>query len=277
MKYKYGIIIPVHNRVDYTTQCLRGLQDISLKKVAQIYIIDDGSSDGTSEVTRSEFPDVKIVQGTGSLFWTGGIELGMKVALDDLCEGFVWLNDDTEIQPDDLVSMIKYSVIHQHEVIAPRAIDIDSMPLANGAIGRNSIKGENGKDIEVEVLSGYCVVFARKLCDAIGLPEFDKVPHYAGDSYYTIKARKAGFKIKILGMFCVKVLDKGNAVNFNEFIFRGGVKKTFAQVFISVRSPYRLRTKMHLLRLKYGLVGGFVIFCLTAMNWIVRYILAKLK
>ena len=65
---RLAIVSPVHNRRELTLQCLRSLSRIDSKGVEiNIYIVDDGCTDGTREAIEDNFPDVKIVQGTGDL------------------------------------------------------------------------------------------------------------------------------------------------------------------------------------------------------------------
>jgi len=41
-----------------------------------VCLVDDGSIDGTSSLVREKFPNVLILQGSGNLFWAGGMRFG---------------------------------------------------------------------------------------------------------------------------------------------------------------------------------------------------------
>ena len=82
-----------------------GIDDIALA----IYLVDDGSTDGTSEAVRKKFPKVKIIKGDGTLFWNGGMRVGFAEAMKEKYDYFLWLNDDTFIYNDALKKMIESS------------------------------------------------------------------------------------------------------------------------------------------------------------------------
>ena len=55
-----AVIIPVHNRRETTLACLRRLTADGVPAWSRIVVVDDGSTDGTGEAVRVEFPDVEI-------------------------------------------------------------------------------------------------------------------------------------------------------------------------------------------------------------------------
>src|SRR5690242_106951 len=89
-----AIVIPVHNRLVFTRNCLAQLQRQSLRGF-EVIVIDDGSSDGTSDMIRREFPEVTLLLGDGNLWWTGATNLGVKLALEHGANYVMTLNDDT--------------------------------------------------------------------------------------------------------------------------------------------------------------------------------------
>ena len=52
--FHISIVIPVHNRRELTRNCLLSLQKQTYKNFSVI-IVDDGSTDGTSEMIQKEF------------------------------------------------------------------------------------------------------------------------------------------------------------------------------------------------------------------------------
>ena len=55
------IIIPVHNRKAITLQCLDTLEKNGDLHKYHVIVIDDGSTDGSSEAVKSFYPDVIIL------------------------------------------------------------------------------------------------------------------------------------------------------------------------------------------------------------------------
>ena len=75
---KLFLIIPVFNRKDTLINCLTLLRNQTFTDFTTI-VVDDGSSDGTSGVLKSDFPEVKIVAGDGSWWWSKSINEGIKL------------------------------------------------------------------------------------------------------------------------------------------------------------------------------------------------------
>jgi GT2 family glycosyltransferase len=84
-----------------TDVCLRTL--IQMMKTEStcsynIYLVDDASTDGTTELIKNKYPKVNLIHGNGSLFWAGGMRLAWKKALDssNRYNGYLLINDDVE-------------------------------------------------------------------------------------------------------------------------------------------------------------------------------------
>lgn len=65
-----------------------------------IYLTDDGSTDGTAEAVLKKFPEVRILKGTGELYWAGGMRNSWSSALKSEYHGYLLLNDDTNVFTD---------------------------------------------------------------------------------------------------------------------------------------------------------------------------------
>ena len=46
-------------------------QHCNLVKELSIFLVDDASSDGTSDAVAYKYPDVTIIPGGGNLYWAG--------------------------------------------------------------------------------------------------------------------------------------------------------------------------------------------------------------
>ena len=98
-----SLIIPVFNGLDYTRKCIANLNTViskaeSTEYSVNIVIVDDGSKDGTSDWIKSQsFPNVYLVRGDGNLWWSGGVNVGVKYALQNLHADYIllWNNDVT--------------------------------------------------------------------------------------------------------------------------------------------------------------------------------------
>src|SRR5215471_7974957 len=59
-------------------------------------VVDDGSTDHTSDYLRTAYPSVHLVTGTGSLWWSGSCNKGIEYSLANLSPDYIMLwNIDT--------------------------------------------------------------------------------------------------------------------------------------------------------------------------------------
>lgn len=107
-KIRLAIVTPVFNRRDLTLQCLRSIYRSNLDGIEMdIYIVDDGSTDGTSEAIAHDFPKVHVIKGTGDLWFTGGTNVGVRKALEQDCDYILMINDDQVFDEDAIHHMIE--------------------------------------------------------------------------------------------------------------------------------------------------------------------------
>ncbi len=70
----------VFNRKDKTIECLRRLYNqLPIKDyIVDVYLTNDGCTDGTPEAVKQLFPQVHIIDGDGSLFWNRGMYIAWQ-------------------------------------------------------------------------------------------------------------------------------------------------------------------------------------------------------
>jgi len=103
-----------HNRREKT---LRALDDLHRQvlpagtRVAHV-LVDDASGDGTAEAVAGSFPDVEIFQGSGSLYWAGGMRYGWDRIRDREFDYLFVYNDDVHLYEDALGRLMACFVAH---------------------------------------------------------------------------------------------------------------------------------------------------------------------
>ncbi len=212
---KISIIIPIHNALKYTKNCLKALDESinysNLKNNISLIIVDDGSSDGSSEWIANNYPNVIILFGNGNLWWSGAVNKGTKYALYSLESDYIilWNND---IRPDikyfsnlfvilenldnDTIIGSKIYLMERPNVIWSMGGMFNPKTGVHKMIGTNQIDNEKyDNKIVVDWITAMGTLIPKNVFKKIGFWDENNFPQYHGDSDFTLRAKKNGFKI----------------------------------------------------------------------------------
>ena len=198
----FHIVIPVHNRREVTLYCLEQLQALVTRKEWKVCVIDDGSTDGTTQAILEKFPETTLLAGDGNLFWTGAMELGMRHAIAEGASCCVWLNDDLTLGEKAIEQVCALAMERQAVVCGQGVIDLENgtqwffpavfrgrCELTSAEIDPNSIS-----PVAVDTCRGNLVAIPKSVIDRIGYPDGRNIPHLGGDSDYGLRATAAGIE-----------------------------------------------------------------------------------
>jgi GT2 family glycosyltransferase len=207
---KVAVVAPVHNRREITLQCLKSLSRINRQNLEiKIIIVDDGSTDGTAEAIAAHYPEVEVVHGDGSLWFTGGTNLGIKTALKYKPDYVLTINDDEVFDEDFLFYMIECAEKYPRAVVGSLLLLWDephklfqTSPKWNTWSGgfrhwqHQTVWTVPQKPWEVEIIVGNCVLYPVEAIKEVGLLNEKRYPHY-GDAEYTPRMRRKGWRLLI--------------------------------------------------------------------------------
>lgn len=209
-KTHIAILLTCFNRKQQTLDCLftvfnqRLLEDICLS----IYLVDDASSDGTSEAVLEAFPSVTLIQGNGQLFWTGGMQLAFSKAIEDCYDFYLWLNDDTLLYPDALKNLLETAhwLDQKNEmgIVVGSTKDEETNALSYGGVNSGNwthpcrFKWISPTDVpqRCDTMNGNCVLISHDIAKEMGGLD-TRFRHYAADFDYGLRAKKKNFSVWI--------------------------------------------------------------------------------
>jgi len=200
------IVIPVHNRKAYTLDCLGSLMAQTVAGF-NIVVVDDGSTDGTADAVRAEFPSVTILEGDGNLWWSASMNLGIKYALGAGAEYILSLNNDLEVAPDYIEKMLAWAVRKPDALFGSYYFNIQTRKPHHGGSRfdwrtcrtvhlLDILPDEERKGVhEVTHFPGRGLWVPVTVFSKIGLFDAKWLPQYGADEDFTLRARKKGFKV----------------------------------------------------------------------------------
>ena len=206
-----GVLLTCHNRRAKTLDCLTALsrQELPTGLAMKVYLVDDGSTDGTGEAVRQTYPDVVLLPGDGNLFWNRGMRLAFDTALRANHDGYLWINDDTILYPEavgTLLGTLRRLVDNGHcqSIVVGSTRDPVTGAHTYGGIVRSShwhplkFRGVEPRDEPVQcgTMNGNCALIPREVAEIVGNldPAFR---HAIGDMDYALRAVQRGCTVWI--------------------------------------------------------------------------------
>lgn len=200
------VVIPVFNRWAFTRDCLLSLRAQTTQAFCTI-VVDDGSTDGTADRLPRDFPEVLVETGDGNLFWTAGVNRGIRRALAAGATQVLTLNNDLVAEPDFVAQMLAAAAAHPTAVLGALELDLATgQPVYGGE--RLSWLLHRRHDLlhelppaarrglhPVTYLPGRGLLIPRAVFARIGLFDERRLPHYLADFDFTSLARRAGFPV----------------------------------------------------------------------------------
>ena len=253
-------LITCHNRKAKTLACLDALFQNPLHEgyLLDVFLVDDGSTDGTEQAVRERYPQVNIIKGDGNLYWNGGMRVAFAAAMEKGFDYYLWLNDDTLLYPTAINSLIATSgelhAKHGKSVIVVGSTqDANDGRLTYGGVIRPNkwkalyFKLVTPKDvpIECETMNGNCVLIPSAIAKEVGnlAKEF---AHAMGDQDYGLRARYAGFCVWVMAGFAGTCSRNTVAGSFNDASLPVAVRlRKMMQPKGLPRASWRVFTQRH--------------------------------
>ena len=108
-----SVIIVNYNGKVYLDKCLDSIKNTTLYSDLQVLVVDNNSVDGSANMVKEKYPDVKIIELKENVGFCKANNLGAKEAKGDL---YVFLNNDTIVTNTWLSELVKSVTENDREV-----------------------------------------------------------------------------------------------------------------------------------------------------------------
>jgi GT2 family glycosyltransferase len=193
-----------------TRECLLSLRDTEYEH-ATILLVDNGSDDVSGERLRSSFPEVSFLQTGSNRGYTGGNNRGIEWALANDSDYVLVLNNDTEVAPGCLTSLVEAAERVGAGVggVVPKILRHDAPDriwYAGGefsplrGLGLHWREGERDDPDVVEAprpvtfMTGCCCLLSAKALREVG-GFVEELFAYAEDAELSLRFARAGYEM----------------------------------------------------------------------------------
>ena len=214
---RVDIVLCVHNAFEDVKECLTSIRRHT-KVDYRLLIVDDGSQPETRDFLKSWVQEVSVAtlfRNETARGYTKAANIGLRASKGDY---IILLNSDTIVTPGWIEKLIECATSRKNiGIVGPlsNCASWQSIPEIfdkNGGWMINNIPEgyslETLSDIVANVsdktfpcvnfVNGFCYMIKRAVIDAIGWLDEESFPYgYGEENDFSIRARKAGFKLAI--------------------------------------------------------------------------------
>jgi hypothetical protein len=215
---KLSVCIVTYNACEWLQECLDSIEENTQLDSLEVIVVDNGSKDSVEELLNRDYPLVRFIGNDSNQGYTRPMNQSLQAARGKF---LMQLNPDTSILPAAFDQLIDFmdgnpeigicgpkvlnrdgSFQKQCRRGEPRPLAMISYFLRLSSLFPNSkllggyLLGFEDEDatIEVDALSGSCMVIRREVIDQIGYLD-EQFFAYQEDTDFCIRARQAGWKV----------------------------------------------------------------------------------
>ena len=175
-------IVVNHERRDLLKSCLHSLEAAMerVEEKAELLVVDNGSADGSVELVREHFPNVRLVELQRNEGFAGGLAKGIEGARGEWVAVF---NNDTTVEPDALAVMLaagesspavgsvaaQMRFADRRDVLNSAGFELDRLGIAaDRLVGQRVSDHQEHEPYEVFGATGGAALFRSEMLTEVG-------------------------------------------------------------------------------------------------------------
>jgi len=204
---KIFAIIITYNGLHWIDKCLKSLTDSTVP--VSIIVIDNGSTDGTSEFVQQHHSEVKFIQSAVNLGFAKANNIGIKQAYDAGADYVFLLNQDAWVEKDSIEKLIStFDRFPDAGIVSPVHLNGKGTDLDFGF--KSYLSQNNTADFvsdmyfgnlkaayETKFVNAAAWMLNRGCIEKVGGFDTSIFYHYGEDDNYSQRVVFHGFKIYI--------------------------------------------------------------------------------
>ena len=203
---KVGVVVLSWNSREFIEACLAGLR--RHEPASPVYVVDNGSSDGSPDVLATAHPEVTLIKLPANLGFAGGSNVGVARALADGCEAVALMNNDTVIDEPFIDACIR--LLDEHPeigIVGPVIVDAGDPTVVQCRGGRVGLwtldfaylgSGERYERRDrydaVDYVLGAAMIVRREVLEATGGLDAEFFPAYVEEADLCFRAGRLGYR-----------------------------------------------------------------------------------
>lgn len=218
---KILVIIVTYNAMQWAERCFYSLRKSTVK--SDVFVVDNGSTDGTQAYIQAHFPEVLFHQSETNLGFGKANNLGLQYALDQNYDYVYLLNQDAWVLEDTFEKLMDISQRNsEYGILSPFQMEANMEHLDSNFKKKvcswnsspnllDDLYFRKNKDVipVLHVMAAHWLITRDCLIKVGGFsPTF---PHYGEDNNFEHRAIYRGFKIGIVPC-CQAVHDREKRV-----------------------------------------------------------------
>ncbi len=204
MTPKVSIVILTYNGKAHVLECLKSLREISYRD-KEIIVYDNGSGDGTADVIKKRFKQVKVIQRKDNVGYCRGTNDAYRYTRGKYV---LFLNNDTTVTEDFLAPMVRRMEEDSlNGIVQPKLIFQKTKKLQAGCTfftdtgflyyfghGKNPNEQKYNVPMQMHSANGACMLVKREVIEKIGLFDDDFFLYFE-ETDFCSRALLAGYRI----------------------------------------------------------------------------------
>lgn len=198
---KIAVLLTCYNRKNKTINCIKTLAEGNSKVDMRFVVVDDNSTDGTQDALLELPYKIKLIPGSGNLYWGGGMRHAMNFTMKkvDNIDYVLLVNDDVSFYANAIEKMLDEIETSQADVVVGACKDHNGNLSYGGVKKKSKIFAkfdhvEPGSDKQCDTFNGNCVLIRRDVFKEAGLID-KELKHSMGDYDYGMTIKRKGYTI----------------------------------------------------------------------------------